>query len=76
MVFVAGDVGEEEIGLSDKDHDMLIDEVSVVFHSAAILKMDANLRTAINVNTVGTIRMLDMALKMKKLQVLWNSRYD
>ncbi|XP_065216395.1 putative fatty acyl-CoA reductase CG5065 [Planococcus citri] len=66
--FISGDVGEEGIGLSVKDRDMLIDEVSVVFHSAAVLKMDANLRTAVNVNTVGTARMLDVAQQMKRLE--------
>ncbi|XP_065216399.1 putative fatty acyl-CoA reductase CG5065 [Planococcus citri] len=68
VVFISGDVGEEGIGLSDEDRDVLIDDVSIVFHGAAILKMDADLRSAINVNTVGTIRMLDLAQKMKKLE--------
>lgn len=76
MVFINGDVGEEGIGLSDDDRDMLIDQVSIIFHSAAILKMDANLRSAINVNTMGTVRMLDMAQKMKKLQVFGNRMFE
>ena len=75
IIFVSGDVGEEGIGLSDPDRDMLINEVSVIFHSAAILKMDASLKTAVNVNTIGTVRMLDMAAKMKKLEV-FNNRLD
>ncbi|XP_065208694.1 putative fatty acyl-CoA reductase CG5065 [Planococcus citri] len=68
VVLIAGDVGEDGVGLSDKDRDMLIDEISIVFHSAAILKMNSDLRTAINVNTVGTVRMLELAQQMKKLQ--------
>ncbi|XP_065213070.1 putative fatty acyl-CoA reductase CG5065 [Planococcus citri] len=68
VVFVSGDVGEDKIGLSDVDYDMLVDQVSIIFHSAAILKMNSPLKTAINVNTVGTIRMLDMAQQMKKLE--------
>ncbi|XP_065216397.1 putative fatty acyl-CoA reductase CG5065 [Planococcus citri] len=68
VIFVSGDVGEEGMGLSSKDRELLIDEVSIVFHNAAILKMDADLRTAVNVNTLGTARMLDLAQKMKKLE--------
>ncbi|XP_065210274.1 putative fatty acyl-CoA reductase CG5065 [Planococcus citri] len=68
IVFVSGDVGEDRIGLSEVDYDMLVNEVSIVFHSAAVLKMNSPLQTAVNVNTVGTIRMLDMAQQMKKLE--------
>ncbi|XP_065212415.1 putative fatty acyl-CoA reductase CG5065 [Planococcus citri] len=68
VVLVSGDVGEEGLGLSDKDRKLLIDDVSVVFHSAAILKMNLDLRTAVTINTIGTIRMLDLARQMKKLQ--------
>ncbi|XP_065220769.1 putative fatty acyl-CoA reductase CG5065 [Planococcus citri] len=68
VVLITGDVGEEGIGLSDEDRDTLINEVSIIFHSAAVLKMDLDLRTAVNVNTVGAIRMLDVAAKMKKLE--------
>ncbi|KAL6977972.1 alcohol-forming fatty acyl-CoA reductase, partial [Sarracenia purpurea var. burkii] len=68
VVFISGDVGEDEIGLSDKDRDMFIEDVSIIFHGAAILKMNSDLRTAVNVNTTGTVRMLDMAQKMKNLE--------
>ncbi|XP_065208709.1 putative fatty acyl-CoA reductase CG5065 [Planococcus citri] len=68
VVLIGGDVGEDRLGLSDKDRDMLIDQVSIIFHSAAILKMNADLRTAINVNTIGTVRMLELAQQMKKLE--------
>ncbi|XP_065213224.1 putative fatty acyl-CoA reductase CG5065 isoform X2 [Planococcus citri] len=65
---ISGDVGQEGIGLSDKDRNMLINKVSFIFHGAAILKMNADLRTAVNVNTTGTIRMLDLAQEMGKLE--------
>ncbi|XP_065217208.1 putative fatty acyl-CoA reductase CG5065 [Planococcus citri] len=68
VVLISGDVGEDGIGLSDLDRGILIDEVSVVFHSAAIIKMNMDLRTVLNVNTVGTARMLELAQQMKKLE--------
>ena len=69
MVLISGDVGQDELALSAEDRNTLIDQVSIVFHSAAILKMNSDMRTAVNINTVGTLRMLEMAKQMKKLEV-------
>lgn len=57
------------MGISEKDRTTLINNVSVIFHGAALLKMDASLKDAINVNTEGVLRMIDIALQMKQLQV-------
>lgn len=64
-----GDVAEENLGLSDADKQLLINDVSIVFYSAAILKMDVDLKKAINVNTKGVIRCLNIASEMKQLMV-------
>lgn len=69
VVAIEGDVGEENIGISEKDKITILNEVSIVYHNAALLKMDATLVQAINVNTKGVIRMLDIASKMKNLEV-------
>lgn len=69
VVAIEGDVGEENIGISEKDKITILNEVSIVYHNAALLKMDATLAQAINVNTKGVIRMLDIASKMKNLEV-------
>ncbi|KAK7576750.1 hypothetical protein V9T40_013036 [Parthenolecanium corni] len=67
VVIIEGDLSEENNGISEKDKIIILNEVSIIFHNAALLKMDASLREAINVNTKGTIRLLDIALEMKKL---------
>lgn len=69
IVAIEGDVGEENIGISETDKITILNEVSIVFHNAALLKMDATLSQAINVNTKGVIRMLDIAMEMKNLDV-------
>lgn len=69
VVLVAGDVGEENLALADADRAKLIDNVSIVFHGAAMLKMDADLKKAVNTNTEGTLRMLKLCREMKHLQV-------
>lgn len=68
-------MGEPNLGLSDWDRARLIDEVSIIFHSAAMLKMNASLKSVINVNTEGVLRMLDMAQQMKNLSVSHSTAY-
>lgn len=43
IVAIEGDITLPELGLSQKDRQLLIDEVSVVFHCAASIKFDAPL---------------------------------
>lgn len=67
VVAVTGDVGNENLGLSTESKQKLIEEVTVVFHVAATLKLDANLKDAINMNTEGTWRLLQLCCDMKNL---------
>lgn len=66
---MAGDIAENNLGLSDFNMQLLRNEVSIVFFSAALLKMVAPLKEAVNVNTKGLLRALDIALEMKQLLV-------
>ena len=69
MIAVTGDVGNQDLGLSADDKLMLLNEVTIVFHVAATLKLDANLKDAVNMNTEGTLRLLHMSCEMKNLVV-------
>ncbi|XP_050457641.1 putative fatty acyl-CoA reductase CG5065 [Cataglyphis hispanica] len=64
-----GDVCSDNLGLTDEQCEHLINEVNVVFHCAASLQMDAKLKDAVEMNVGGTKRTLDLAKKMKHLQV-------
>ena len=48
----------------------LIEEVSVVFHSAATIKFDEDLTKAVNLNVVAVFTITNICKKMKKLQVV------
>lgn len=63
-----GDVLFENLGLSDREMETL-SEVSVLFHFAATLKLEAPLRDNVNMNTCGTQRTLDVAKRLKNLVV-------
>lgn len=69
LVAINGDVASADLALSDESKQTLIDEVTVVFHVAATLKLDANLKDAVNMNTEGTLRLLKLSCEMKNLVV-------
>lgn len=66
---VKGDVSVDGLELSENDENELIDKVNVVFHCAANVRFDQKLQEAVNFNTNGTYRVLQLAEKMKKLLV-------
>lgn len=70
LIAVAGDVGEEDLGLSPEDRAMLIDRAQVVFHSAATLDFEANLKTTTNINLLGTRRIVQLCQEIKDLKAL------
>lgn len=65
---LTGDLYADNLGLSDVSLKLMIENVSVVFHCGATLKLDANLKDAIEQNTLGTARLLDISKKMKNLK--------
>jgi fatty acyl-CoA reductase len=70
VVAVAGDILEPELGISDSDLNMLLDDVSIVFHSAATVKFDEALKLSVQMNVVGVKKLLAVCRKMTKLEAL------
>jgi alcohol-forming fatty acyl-CoA reductase len=64
-----GDVLFDNFGLSKSDIENLSNEVSIIFHFAATLKLEAPLRDNVNMNTSGTVRTLKIARQMKNLVI-------
>lgn len=69
VIPLVGDLYTDGLGLQESDIKLLLDNISVVFHMAATLKLEAILKDAIEQNTAGTIAVLDIAKKMKRLEV-------
>lgn len=57
------------MGLSDNDKNELIENVTTIFHCAACVRFDQPLKEAINMNLLGTNRMLKLAQLMTNLKV-------
>lgn len=66
---IKGDVTQDDLGLSDNDKNELIENVTTIFHCAACVRFDQPLREAINMNLLGTNRMLKLAVLMTNLKV-------
>lgn len=64
---VAGDVGEENLGLSSGDRQLLINNVNVVIHSAATLDFQASLKPTVFINLLGTRRVMQLCQEIKNL---------
>ncbi|CAH0404459.1 unnamed protein product [Chilo suppressalis] len=70
LVPVAGDVGDDNLGLSSEDRQMLIDNVNVVVHSAATLDFQDNLRPTVKINLLGTRKIMELCKEIKNLKVM------
>lgn len=64
---VKGDVSQPGLGLSNEDRTMLIQRVNVVFHGAATVRFDEPLKVAVNLNTRGTERIVELCRSMTNL---------
>ncbi|KOB77187.1 putative fatty acyl-CoA reductase [Operophtera brumata] len=67
LIPVAGDILYDNLGVEKNQLQQLYDEVSVVFHFAATLRLEAPLKEGLEMNTKGTLRVLDVARQMKSL---------
>ncbi|XP_045447221.1 fatty acyl-CoA reductase 1-like [Melitaea cinxia] len=66
---VVGDITEPRMGLKAEDEEILVNKVSVVFHIAATVKFNEPFEVSMNVNAVGTKKMLDLSKRMKNIKV-------
>ena len=74
LIPVQGDISLPGLGLSSKDHQMLIDNVSVVFHTAARVRFDEDLRAAIDCNVKGPQKVVTLCSQLKGLKANSNNK--
>ncbi|XP_034942280.1 fatty acyl-CoA reductase wat-like isoform X2 [Chelonus insularis] len=70
IVAVSGDCTLPGLGLSLEDRNVLIKEVSIVFHNAATVKFDETLKTATAINAGGALAVMNLCKEMKKLKAM------
>ncbi|KAK5638478.1 hypothetical protein RI129_012773 [Pyrocoelia pectoralis] len=65
---IAGDVEQEQLGLSEIDRELIKERIDMVFHSAALIKFNADLQSAILANVLGTKRIIELCGEIKNLR--------
>lgn len=66
---LGGDCMAEDLGLSEEDRNLIIENVSFIYHCAATIRFDEQLKKAVLLNTRGTRDILKLAKECKKLDV-------
>ncbi|KAK7392762.1 hypothetical protein VNO78_21209 [Psophocarpus tetragonolobus] len=69
LVPVVGNICEHNLGLDEDTSNVIAEEVDVIVNSAANTTFDERYDTAININTVGPCRLMNIAKKCKKLKL-------
>ncbi|KAL1138003.1 hypothetical protein AAG570_009698 [Ranatra chinensis] len=72
VIAVEGDLTKEDLGIVEDVRRRLESEVSVLINSGASVRLEADLKTAVDHNTTGTLRVLNLATKMIKLEVTFS----
>lgn len=67
---MAGDVGQDDLGLSPSDRKLLAENVNVIFHLAATLDFGDTLKTTVDINLLGTRRVVELAKQCTNLNAL------
>lgn len=67
IIPISGNLMESEMALSPGDVNRLCDNVAFIFHCAATIKFDEKLKVSIEMNVLGTQRLIALAHKMRCL---------
>uniref|UniRef100_A0A6G1S2U3 Fatty acyl-CoA reductase n=1 Tax=Aceria tosichella TaxID=561515 RepID=A0A6G1S2U3_9ACAR len=67
VCLVEGDVTQANLGLNSYDLARIVQEVSVIFHSAATVKFDEPLKQSVSININGTKNMINLCRRIPQL---------
>ncbi|GBO32581.1 hypothetical protein AVEN_223746-1, partial [Araneus ventricosus] len=65
---IAGDVSLPSLGMNEDDVQLLVDEVSVVFHCAAIISFTKPLKFVLSHNVLSINSVIELCRKMTKFE--------
>jgi alcohol-forming fatty acyl-CoA reductase len=69
IIIINGDCALKELAISSADRQLIIDNVSLMYHFAATIRFDEKLKKAVELNARGTQEMIKLALECKKLEM-------
>uniref|UniRef100_A0A1B0BQB9 Fatty acyl-CoA reductase n=1 Tax=Glossina palpalis gambiensis TaxID=67801 RepID=A0A1B0BQB9_9MUSC len=65
---IKGDLLEDDLGINVDESKHLITNIEIIFHCAANVRFDQPLRPMVEMNVVGTLKLLKLAEKMENLK--------
>ncbi|KAI8883657.1 hypothetical protein K501DRAFT_219064 [Backusella circina FSU 941] len=68
IIPISGNLISPDLSLSEQDKDAIVTNVNVVIHCAATLDYSERLDLALETNTLGTLRMIDLADECKNME--------
>jgi fatty acyl-CoA reductase len=72
VLAIQGDIAQRGLGLSTQDRHQLCREVSIVFHVAATVRFNENLKVAIQNNVTGTQEVVGLCKEMSNITVSYD----
>ena len=66
---VQGDLTQAGLGMSAQSREELCREVSILFHAAATVRFNENLKSALQTKVIGTQEVVDLCKEMPLLAV-------
>lgn len=68
LIAINGDLTESELGISQSDRETLVNNVNIVYHSAATVRFDEPMKVAVNMNIIGVKKIIDLCKQMKNVE--------
>lgn len=68
LTVISGDMGSVGLGISAQDEKMLVENVTLVFHVAATVKFNEDMKDAADLNTLGTVQIMEFCSRIRHLK--------
>ncbi|XP_053417503.1 fatty acyl-CoA reductase 1 isoform X1 [Nycticebus coucang] len=69
IIAINSELTQPKLALSEEDKEVIIDSVNIIFHCAATVRFNENLRDAVQLNVIATRQLILLAQQMKNLEV-------
>ncbi|XP_063107936.1 fatty acyl-CoA reductase 1 isoform X1 [Cavia porcellus] len=69
IVAINSELTQPKLALSEEDKEVIVDSTNIIFHCAATVRFNENLRDAVQLNVIATQQLILLAQQMKNLEV-------
>ncbi|XP_036773958.2 fatty acyl-CoA reductase 1 isoform X2 [Manis pentadactyla] len=69
VIAINSELTQPKLALSEEDKEVIIDSINIIFHCAATVRFNENLRDAVQLNVIATRQLILLAQQMKNLEV-------